>query len=229
MKLQKIILLIALLPLVVFCLSFSGLPALTGKASADLKLSNSSDDKKVKAFCKTHLPSGASQADQGACYEGYVLGYNNSGSGACSKDFKDKGAAHYCSTVGYNGGKGNAAHITEPRATAPTGPTAPSGSSSTLHCGDSPGVTISIDIGCKGKGNPVADMLFAFIRILSDGVGLIVVGSIVVGGIQYSASRGDPQATAAAINRIRSSVFALLIFIFGYALLNYIIPGAILQ
>ncbi|HET7060356.1 MAG TPA: hypothetical protein VFH99_03525 [Candidatus Saccharimonadales bacterium] len=82
-----------------------------------------------------------------------------------------------------------------------------------------------IDIGCRGEGNPIADALFGIIRFLSAGVGLVVIASIIVGGIQYSASRGDPQATAMAINRIRSSLFALLIFIFGYAFLNYILPG----
>ncbi|MGC1176497.1 MAG: hypothetical protein WA843_00340 [Candidatus Saccharimonadales bacterium] len=89
-------------------------------------------------------------------------------------------------------------------------------------------VNISINIGCKGEGNPIADGLFAIIRVLSDGVGLIVIGSIVLGGIQYSASRGDPQATAMAVNRIRSSLIALLIYIFSYAILNYIIPKGFL-
>ncbi len=87
----------------------------------------------------------------------------------------------------------------------------------------------SIDIGCQGKGNPIADALFGFIRFLSAGVGLIIIGSIIMGGIQYTGSRGEPQATAMAINRIRSSVFALFLFIFAYAILNYLVPGAILK
>ncbi|HTB48581.1 MAG TPA: hypothetical protein VK712_00700 [Verrucomicrobiae bacterium] len=95
--------------------------------------------------------------------------------------------------------------------------------------GGSEAVQVSIDIGCKGEGNPIADATFAIIRILSDGVGLVIVGSIVVGGIQYSASRGDPQATALAIGRIRSTLIALLIYIFGYAILNYIIPAGFLH
>lgn len=88
--------------------------------------------------------------------------------------------------------------------------------------------TPSIDIGCRGQGNPIMDALFGFIQFLSYGVGLVVVGSIIVGGIQYSASRGDPQATAMAINRIRSSLIALIIYIFGYAFLNYLLPGFVL-
>ena len=83
----------------------------------------------------------------------------------------------------------------------------------------------SIDIGCSGQGNPITDMTYAVIRFLSAGVGLVIVGSIVVAGIQYSASGGDPQAAAKAKSRISSTLTALVIFIFSYALLNYLIPG----
>lgn len=90
-------------------------------------------------------------------------------------------------------------------------------------------VKTSINIGCVGKGNPMADALFAIIRFLSAGVGLVVIASIIFGGIQYTASRGDPQATAKAIERIRSSVIALIIFIFGFAILGYLIPAGVLK
>jgi hypothetical protein len=101
-----------------------------------------------------------------------------------------------------------------------------------VHCGGGNGqatVVTSIDLGCTGRGNPIMDMLFAFIRLLSDGVGIVVIGSIIVAGIQYSASQGDPNNTSKAITRIRSSLIALLIFIFAYAILNYVIPGQILH
>ena len=90
-------------------------------------------------------------------------------------------------------------------------------------------VTTAIDIGCQNKGNPIMDMLFAVIRVLSDGVGLVIVASFIWGGIQYSSSRGEPQNSAKAIARIQTTLIALLIYIFGYAFLNYILPGAVLQ
>lgn len=95
--------------------------------------------------------------------------------------------------------------------------------------GDNESVEVSINIGCQGKGNAIADMAFAVIRFLSAGVGLVIIGSIIIGGIQYSGSRGDPQATAMAVNRIRSAVFALFIFIFAFAILNYLIPAGFLK
>jgi hypothetical protein len=90
-------------------------------------------------------------------------------------------------------------------------------------------VQVSFDFGCKGIGNPILDALFAVIRFLSDGVGLVVIGSVIWGGVQYAASQGNPSETAKAIERIRSSLIALLIFIFGYALLDYIIPAGVLK
>lgn len=104
--------------------------------------------------------------------------------------------------------------------------------SAKYQCGgdDANPVHTSINIGCKGSPadlNPIVDMTFALIRFLSIGVGLVIVGSFVVAGIQYTASRGDPKATEDAINRIKSTVGALLIFIFAYAILNYIVPAGL--
>ena len=98
-------------------------------------------------------------------------------------------------------------------------------------CGDNShggAVHTEIDFGCKGAGNPIADLLFAILRFLSDGVGLVLVASMVWAGIQYTSSRGDPQATAAALRRVRANVIALILFIFAYAILNFVVPGAVL-
>ena len=89
--------------------------------------------------------------------------------------------------------------------------------------------TPSIELGCEGKGNAIMDLLFALVKFLSFGIGLVIVGSMTYAGIQYIGSRGDPSAHAQAIKRIQSNVTALLLFIFAYAFLNYIIPGAILK
>lgn len=96
-------------------------------------------------------------------------------------------------------------------------------------CGDGDQkVEISFDIGCKGVGggitNPITDAAFAIIRFLSLGVGLVIVASITFAGIQYTTSRGDPKATAEAITRIKSNIVAFLIFIFAFAILNYVVP-----
>jgi hypothetical protein len=99
-------------------------------------------------------------------------------------------------------------------------------------CGDKASgtqYTPSIDLGCQGKGNSILDLMFAAIRFLSIGVGLVIVASLVYAGIQYIGSRGDPNANALAVKRINSNVTALLIYIFAFAILNYVIPGQFLK
>ncbi len=66
--------------------------------------------------------------------------------------------------------------------------------------------------------NPTINLLAAF-------VGIAVTLSIIIGGIQYGSSAGDPQKAAQAKNRIRNSLIALISFIFLYSLLNFLIPG----
>lgn len=86
-----------------------------------------------------------------------------------------------------------------------------------------------IDLGCKGLGNPILDIVFAFMRFLSVGAGLVIIGSMIVAGIQYTTSRGDPQATGAAIKRIVSNASALAFFVFAYAILNWLVPNGVLR
>lgn len=59
--------------------------------------------------------------------------------------------------------------------------------------------------------------------------GLAVVISIIIAGIQYSASGGDPSKVAASRKRIFNAVVALLAFMFLYAFINWVIPGGILH
>lgn len=93
-------------------------------------------------------------------------------------------------------------------------------------CGEgADAVHVSINFGCQGKGSALTDATFAIIRVLSAGVGLIIITSIVVAGIQYTSSRGDPGQTSRAIGRIRSSLVAFLIYIFTAAMLDFVIPA----
>jgi len=115
---------------------------------------------------------------------------------------------------------------------APTGDRDPSGGSICGNGGEGGKneVKVAFDFGCRGLDypgdiNPIVDILFALFRFLSVGVGLVVIGSIIVAGIQYSTSRGNPQSTQAAIKRIVNSVAALFMYIFIFAIANFLIPG----
>lgn len=66
--------------------------------------------------------------------------------------------------------------------------------------------------------NPVINLLAVL-------VGVVVLGSVIFGGIQYSASAGDPNKAAAARSRIINSLLGLAAFIFLYVFLQWLIPG----
>lgn len=120
--------------------------------------------------------------------------------------------------------------------------TVPTTSLALSQCGAGPGKVITaINFGCTGAhcypppgdGNPycsgdhsaLVDLLFAVVRFITDGVGLVIIMSLIIAGIQYTTSQGDPSGVKHATERIRSAATALVLFIFAYAILNYVIPS----
>lgn len=65
------------------------------------------------------------------------------------------------------------------------------------------------------------------INLLSAMVGLVVVISIIVAGIQYMTAGGNSSQVSAAKNRISMAVLAMILFGLAYALLQWLIPGGI--
>lgn len=92
--------------------------------------------------------------------------------------------------------------------------------------GPKPGVNCA-DCSNVAKCPIVTKYVNPLINFLAAVVGVAVVISMVIGGIQYSQSAGDPQAASAAKNRIRNAIIALVTFLFLYALLNFLVPGGI--
>ena len=67
------------------------------------------------------------------------------------------------------------------------------------------------------------------INLLSGVFGLIVVMSLIIGGIQYAASGGDPQKVTLAKKRIMSTVVALIALFLFYGFLQFIVPGGLFK
>ncbi len=82
---------------------------------------------------------------------------------------------------------------------------------------------------CSGKDycDFVNNYINPALNFLAVGFGLIVTITIVVSGIQYITSGGDPQGVNAAKKRIFNAVGALLLFIFMWALLQWLVPGGL--
>lgn len=89
---------------------------------------------------------------------------------------------------------------------------------------DCGGVAVSVDVGCSGTGNPIYDYLRGIIIFIGGAIGLAVVISIIVAGIQYSSSNGNPQNIAKAKERIINAIIGLLLYLFLAAIIRYLIP-----
>jgi hypothetical protein len=77
--------------------------------------------------------------------------------------------------------------------------------------------------------SPIIVRVQEVVDFLSVGVGIIVTGVILVGGIQYIVAGGNPQAVAAARQRITNGLIALFAFLFIFAFLQWLIPGGIFK
>ncbi len=75
--------------------------------------------------------------------------------------------------------------------------------------------------------NPIVKDINMIVNFLAGLVGVVVVGSIIYGGIQYIMAGDNPQAVSAAKDRITNSLIALVAFGFMYAFLQWLVPGGV--
>ncbi len=76
--------------------------------------------------------------------------------------------------------------------------------------------------------SPLMKTLKTIVDFLSAGVGIVVTGSIIVGGVQYALAGNNPSAVSAAKKRISDSLIALFAFLFIFAFLQWILPGGLI-
>ena len=81
---------------------------------------------------------------------------------------------------------------------------------------------------CVNNSQIVKD-LQNIVDFLSAGVGIIVIGVIILGGIQYSMAGDNASAITAARQRILNGLIALLAFIFLFGFVQWLIPGGIFK
>lgn len=105
------------------------------------------------------------------------------------------------------------------------------------QCGNTDSaIRTKFDFGCIGGDpnsprnlSPIMDLLYSLIRFLSAGVGVVIVISIIMAGIQYSSSEGNPEATQQSKTRIRNALMGLIIYIFAFSLVQYLVPGGLFR
>ncbi|MDL2341583.1 MAG: hypothetical protein QFB87_00705 [Patescibacteria group bacterium] len=81
--------------------------------------------------------------------------------------------------------------------------------------------------GSTDKCDFIASYVNPFIKLLSAAVGIAVVVGILIGGVEYISSGGDPQKAASGRKHIVNAVIGLVVYIFLFGLINFIIPGGI--
>lgn len=81
---------------------------------------------------------------------------------------------------------------------------------------------------CIARDQIVMTWVKAILQFLATGVGIAVVGGVIWGGLLYMTARDSSAQTEKAVMVIINSVLGLILFIFTYAIINFIIPGGIL-
>ena len=79
------------------------------------------------------------------------------------------------------------------------------------------------------NGDPITRDINTIVNFLGIGVGIVVIVTIILGGIQYSMAGDNAEAVSKAKQRIINGLLALAAFIFTYSILQWIIPGGIFK
>jgi hypothetical protein len=75
--------------------------------------------------------------------------------------------------------------------------------------------------------NPIVQDITLIVNFLSAGVGLVIVGVIILGGIQYAMAGDSPDAVNKAKQRITNPLIALVAFLFLFAFVQWLVPGGV--
>jgi len=99
-----------------------------------------------------------------------------------------------------------------------------------LYAASSCGSVNTAVLSCSNTGNssPVTDLLVTIVNFLAVGVGIAVLGGIIYGAFLYASADTSADQAKRGIGHVRNAVIALIVFIFMYAIINYIIPGGLL-
>jgi len=100
---------------------------------------------------------------------------------------------------------------------------------STLPLAVGVALSLSVDFPAAACNKSSCDLIAKYvnpsINVLSACFGLIAVISLILGGIQFSMSEGDPQKAAAAKSRITNTIIAIVAYSLLYGFLQFLVPG----
>jgi hypothetical protein len=79
-----------------------------------------------------------------------------------------------------------------------------------------------------GSGGAIVNYLRDVLSLLGGIVGLVVMIMLVIAGLQYITSAGDPAMVKSAKSHIVNAITALVLYLMMVAILQFLIPGGIL-
>jgi len=85
----------------------------------------------------------------------------------------------------------------------------------------------SQQVNSKLQENPIIKDLNILINFMTGVVGIVVVGTIIAGGIEYSMAGNNPQKVTNARKRIANGILAMFVFLLMWAFVNWLVPGGI--
>jgi hypothetical protein len=80
-----------------------------------------------------------------------------------------------------------------------------------------------------GSGGAIVFYLKLFLKFLNGLIGAIIILVLVVAGIQYITSVGEPANVKSAKKRVMNATIALVLYLMMFAILNFLVPGGILS
>lgn len=92
-------------------------------------------------------------------------------------------------------------------------------------CGDAP--TSIINCGGATGDAAILGIIKMVIQIMTAGIGILAVGTVIYGGILYSAAGGSPDNIKKAKELWVNTTVGLIIFAFFVAITNFLIPGGV--
>lgn len=91
----------------------------------------------------------------------------------------------------------------------------------------------SVDFNCESNKNDttgsltITSLIVTIINFLAIGVGIAVVGGIVWGSLWYTTANGNAGQAQQGISIIINSVIGLVLFLFMWAMINFLVPGGV--
>jgi len=73
----------------------------------------------------------------------------------------------------------------------------------------------------------IIKLIVVVTNIMAGIAATVIVATLTFAGIQYSSAGADPSKVQAAKKRMYNALLALMLLIFGYAILQWLVPGGI--